>query len=71
MEKYKNLGGNSGIINYEIGTDIIFIQFKDMSVYSYSYNKAGQIHVEQMKYLAKAGKGLNSYLMKNVHDKYD
>lgn len=29
MERYRNLGGNSGVYAYEIGSNYIKVQFKD------------------------------------------
>lgn len=66
MEKYKNLGGDSGVRAYEIGTDSITVQFSTGSVYLYSYQSAGRDNIEQMKVLAVSGTGLNSFIMRNV-----
>ena len=33
MERYQNLGGNSGVVAYEIGQDFIRVQFSDGSIY--------------------------------------
>jgi hypothetical protein len=70
MERYKNLGGNSSVIAYEIGNDSIKVQFSDGSVYLYTYQSAGLSNIEQMKVLALAGKGLNSFIMRNVRKAY-
>ena len=71
MKKYGNHSGNSGVIAYEEGPDWIKVKFIDGSVYIYSYKKAGKHHVEQLKILAKAGKGLSGYISKYVKDRYD
>lgn len=34
-------------------------------------NNNGKIHVEAMKKLARAGKGLSSYITRHVRDAYD
>ncbi len=72
METYRNSGGNSGVLAYEIGSDHILIRFSGNSrIYSYSYSKAGQHHVETMKRFAESGSGLNSYInryVKNLND---
>ena len=70
MEKYKNSGGDSGITAYEIGVDSVTVQFSDGSVYLYNYQSAGRENIEQMKKLAAAGEGLNSYIMRNVRKAY-
>ena len=71
MKNYGNLYGNSSIIEYDAGKDYISVKFRDGRVYTYSYSKAGSYHVENMKKLAEQGYGLNSYIMKNVRNKYD
>ena len=71
MERYKNLGRDSGISAYEIGNDSIKIQFSSGAVYLYTYSSAGRANIEEMKSLAVAGKGLNSYIMHNVREKYE
>lgn len=71
MERYANLNGNSSVSGFEIGDTWIRVQFTDGSIYRYSYGKAGAIHVEKMKQLARAGRGLNSYIMLNCKYSYD
>jgi len=68
MELYKNLGGDSSVRGFEIGIDSITVIFTDGWKYLYTYQKAGRETVEQMKGLAVAGMGLNSFIMK--HAKY-
>ena len=70
MEKYLNLGGNSGIAAYEIGVDSITVQFNDGSIYLYNYQSAGKENIEHMKKLAVAGQGLNSFIMRKVRKSY-
>ena len=70
MEKYKNFSGKSGIVVYEIGSDYIRVQFKDGSVYLYTYENPGKFDVEKMKELARQGSGLNSYINKQVKNNY-
>ena len=62
MERYKNLGGDSGVSAYEIGDQCIKVQFRDGSVYLYTYQSAGAGNIERMKSLADAGQGLNSFI---------
>jgi len=40
MEMYRNLGGNSGVANYELGSDSVTVQFNDGAVYLYNYVSA-------------------------------
>ena len=70
MERYQNLSGNSDVRYFEIGADSITIQYKDKSVYIYNNASAGAEHIKNMKKLAAAGRGLNTYIMLNVRKKY-
>jgi hypothetical protein len=72
MERYRNSRGDSGVSSFEIGTDYIIVKFSgSFRSYRYSYNKAGQNHVEIMKRLALSGSGLNSYINRYVKNLYD
>ncbi len=72
MIKYKNFSGKSNVESYEIGEDYIKVKFNQTAkIYTYSHVKAGIKHVEELKRLANLGQGLNSYIMKNVREKYD
>lgn len=71
MEKYKNLGRDSGVQYYQIEDTSIKVKFDSSKTYSYSYKKAGKSHVENMKKLAAKGIGLNSYINKYVKNLYD
>ena len=71
MEKYKNVNGNSGVMGYEINDASITIWFGGASQsYTYRYQSAGAMHVENMKRLAKLGYGLNAYIHKHVKSKF-
>ncbi|MFN8714668.1 MAG: hypothetical protein ACK5Z2_17605 [Bacteroidota bacterium] len=72
MEKYRNSRGNSGVSAYEIGADYIRVKFSgNWITYTYSYNKAGKSHVENMKRLAQSGSGLNSYINSYAKNLFD
>ena len=70
MERYRNRGGDSGIVAYEIGLDFITVKFSDRSVYLYTYQSAGRANIERMKRLAIAGEGLNSFINRRVRKRY-
>lgn len=70
MTAYKNLGGNSGIDSYEIGADSVTVRFQDGAVYLYTAQSAGAANIEEMKSLAVAGRGLNSFISRNVRKRY-
>lgn len=72
MERYQNLSGNSSITYFEINDTSITIWFKGATkTYTYSYSKAGRLHVEQMKELAFNGSGLSAYITRHVKKLYD
>jgi len=70
MEKYRNVNGDSAVAAYEIGSDFIRIRFGNSSVYVYDAVAPGVHHVEQMKALAIAGRGLGTYISQNVRKNY-
>jgi len=70
MERYLNRSGNSPITYYQIEETCIIVWFGAKS-YTYSYRKAGRIHVETMKSLARSGSGLSAYITRNVRNDYD
>lgn len=70
MPRYKNSSGDSGIRSYETGLDYIDVQFADGFTYRYTYSSAGRNNVEEMKLLANAGQGLNSFINQYVKHDY-
>lgn len=68
MTIYLNSKGDSGISEYDIGTDYIVVHFKNGKErhYKYDYATTGKAQVEEMKILAKRGAGLNSYINTSV-----
>ncbi len=70
MERYRNVGGDSGVVAYESGPDFIRVQFSDGSFYLYTYASAGQENIEHMKQLARNGQGLNSFINTTVRHAY-
>jgi hypothetical protein len=70
MTPYKNLGGDSGVSSYEIGSDYIIVEFRDGAAYLYNNESAGAGNIVKMKELAIAGVGLNSFISKVVKKGY-
>jgi hypothetical protein len=66
MRPYLNLGGNSGVVEYDYGPDSIRVRFRGGHVYEYNYKSVGRRHVEAMKRLAHAGKGLSAYISQHL-----
>jgi hypothetical protein len=70
MERYSNLGRNSGIIGYKSAFDSITVFFEDGTAYLYDHRSAGIGNINHMKELALAGRGLNSFINKHVRKNY-
>ena len=72
MTPYRNLGGNSNVVAYEVAEDSIHVVFKSGACRNYLYNsvRPGMATVERMKSLAAQGHGLNSYISSVVKDNF-
>ena len=70
MERYKNIGGNSSVVAFEIGEGSIVIDFSDGSRYLYTSQSAGASALAEMQRRAVAGRGLNSYVSRFVRKGY-
>lgn len=70
MKRYANASGHSGVVAYEIRSDAITVAFRDGGVYRYTYVSAGRDNVERMKQLAAAGRGLSTFIHRQVNDRY-
>ena len=71
MKPYKNISENSGVVAYETEKQGIRVKFIDGRTYHYTYRTAGRQHIEEMKKLTEAGKGLSGYISKYVRDNYE
>lgn len=71
MERYKNLEGHSGVTGYKTGSNSIAVEFNHDAVYQYTYKSAGKKAVEKMKQLAKAGRGLSTYISQSVRESFE
>lgn len=72
MQQYLNVDGDSNVEAYNIGIDYIDVKFfGTVRIYRYSYSSAGKENVEVMKRLAQAGNGLNSFINRNVRNRYE
>jgi hypothetical protein len=70
MKRYRNLDGNSGATAYECGDGFIRIRFVNGDTYEYTDKAPGPEHVANMQQLARAGRGLATYVSRFVHDDY-
>jgi hypothetical protein len=71
MIHYANAGGDSGILEYELGPDWVEVMFKGGAVYRYSYRSAGKPHIEKLKKFLLSGIGANSYIMRRMKKLYE
>jgi len=55
----------SGVNGFYIERNFIIVRFINGSMYTYSYNSAGQHVVEEMKILALDSMGLSTYIAQN------
>jgi hypothetical protein len=70
MTPYQRLSGDSGVLSYRSMPSAIKVEFVDGKIYTYTYASAGRDQVEQMKRLARAGRGLSTYISQHVRDGY-
>jgi hypothetical protein len=70
MERYRNSGGDSGVIAYEERPQGIVLQFANGGRYLYTYASSGREHIVAMKHLARKGRGLATYLNQHVGGRY-
>lgn len=70
MQRYANHGGQSGVIAYEIEKGAITVAFIGGARYMYTIASAGAANIERMHELAKEGRGLATFISRNVHDRY-
>ena len=70
FRRYKNLGGKSKVLRYEIAKDGMTIKFVDSSVYRYTNQSADPENIAKMKELALAGKGLGTFIDANLKDRF-
>lgn len=71
MKTYANINGNSGVSAYKPGSKSIIVQFNNNTTYKYTYKSTGKAVVEKMKILAKNGRGLSTYISREVKDNYE
>jgi hypothetical protein len=71
VPRYKNLSGHSGVAAYEIASDSITLTFAGGDRYLYTAVRPGRAEVDRMKALAKAGRGLSTFVSQHVRENYD
>ena len=71
MPRYANLNGHSGVASYETTRDSITLRFVNGDRYLYTYARPGRDAVDRMKALAKAGRGLSTFVAQHVREAYE
>jgi hypothetical protein len=70
MQRYGNQSRESGVVAYDIDAGQIIVQFRNGDRYLYTEDSAGAANIARMQELAKAGRGLSSFISQHVHDRY-
>jgi hypothetical protein len=70
MQRYANHDGASGVVAYATGPAGIAVEFANGAIYVYDLERPGRQAVADMKRLARAGRGLSTYISRNVRDNY-
>lgn len=70
MEMYANRNGQSNVTAFEFMEDGIVVQFRPGPKYLYTNGSAGAAAISNMKQLATAGFGLNSFINTHVRKRY-
>jgi hypothetical protein len=71
MPRYRNLSGHSGVASYETTSDSITLTFVNGERYVYTVASTGASAINRMKALANAGRGLSTFVSRDVRDAYD
>ena len=70
MQRYGNHNRESGVVAYDIDAGRITVQFRNGERYLYTEDSAGAANIATMQELARAGRGLSSFISQHVHDRY-
>jgi hypothetical protein len=68
--RYHNRAGDSGVVSYSLRKDGIALEFRDGDRYLYDATRPGPADVAQMIELARAGRGLSTFVSQHVRDRY-
>ena len=70
MHRSGNQSRESGVVAYDIDAGQIIVQFRNGERYLYTEDSAGAANIARMQELARAGRGLSSFISQHVHDRY-
>jgi hypothetical protein len=59
------------VVAYDIDAGQIIVQFRNGDRYLYTEDSAGAANVAKMQELAKAGRGLSSFISQHVSNRYE
>lgn len=62
MKRYRNLSGKSGVVAYDEAPGRIVVVFRNGERYAYTDESAGAPQVAAMQALARAGRGLSTFI---------
>jgi hypothetical protein len=71
LKRYGNRSGHSGVVAYAISADAIVVEFQDGWKYEYTKRSAGAVTITTMHRLAAAGRGLSTFISRQVRDAYE
>jgi hypothetical protein len=71
MTRYGNRSGDSGVTAYSLAPGRITVQFQDGWKYEYTVRSTGHEDIATMQRLAKAGRGLSTFISTTVRERYD
>jgi hypothetical protein len=70
MQRYKNLEGHSGVIAWQEAPGALAVKFVNGDIYVYTDERTGRVTVAQMAALARAGRGLSTFISRYVRERY-
>lgn len=70
MQRYANHDGASGVVAFATGPAGIAVEFTNGAIYVYDVDRPGREAVADMKRLARAGRGLSTYISQHVRDNF-
>jgi hypothetical protein len=75
MQPYRDLSGQtgrpSGVLAWESGPGYLKVRFRSGDTYLYTRRKPGATRLARMQHLARAGRGLSTYISQHVREDYD
>jgi hypothetical protein len=71
MQRYGNPSRESGVVAYDIDAGRIVVQFRNGDRYLYTEDSAGAANIARMHALARAGRGLSTFISQHAHDRYE